>query len=236
MRNQCLGLIGGLGIGATMHYYRDLTMSSRASGQPLNLLIAHANLTQVFAYVRARDKKGLAHYLNEFICSMSAAGATIAAISAITPHLALDELHAICPLPIIGVFEPLKQAIAERGIRRVTVFGTGFVMGSGLFGRLPIVEIVMPQAQEVEIIDAIYTQLTVDGEAGDDHHTMLTMLAHAILTRERIDVIVLAGTEFSLVFKEANTDFPALDCARLHLSSIKQAIGIEKSARAEVKF
>jgi aspartate racemase len=36
--------------------------------------------------------------------------------------------------------------------------------------------------------------------------------------------VVLAGTELSLVFNEGNTDFPHLDCARLHIEAIVRGL------------
>jgi aspartate/glutamate racemase len=38
--------------------------------------------------------------------------------------------------------------------------------------------------------------------------------------RERLDAIVLAGTDFVVLFDEGNTEFPSVDCAALHLRAI----------------
>jgi aspartate/glutamate racemase len=51
-------------------------------------------------------------------------------------------------------------------------------------------------------------------------HRHLTSLAHTIVQRDRVDAIVLAGTDLTLVFNAHNTDFPYLDCAALHLQAI----------------
>jgi aspartate racemase len=65
--SRCLGLVGGLGVGATIHYYKELAKVHEARGRTLNLVIAHAETSRVFEYVRAGDRKSLAQYLVSFI-------------------------------------------------------------------------------------------------------------------------------------------------------------------------
>jgi aspartate racemase len=83
---RCLGLIGGLGVGATVHYYEKLVNAHEERGRRLDIVIAHADTSRVFEYVQARDCDGLAGYLNGFIRRLEAAGAELAATPAITPH------------------------------------------------------------------------------------------------------------------------------------------------------
>jgi aspartate/glutamate racemase len=48
----------------------------------------------------------------------------------------------------------------------------------------------------------------------------LTALANTLLRRDAVEAIVFAGTDLSLLFTDANTEFPYLDCAALHLQAI----------------
>src|ERR1700758_768894 len=98
-RNRCLGLVGGLGVGATIHYYEELAKAHEAKGRTLDIVIVHAETPRVFDYVQANDRDGLAAYLNGYIRRMKAAGAEVAAIPAVTPHFCLRELVATSPLP-----------------------------------------------------------------------------------------------------------------------------------------
>jgi aspartate/glutamate racemase len=54
----------------------------------------------------------------------------------------------------------------------------------------------------------------------DQQYNQLRQIAHTILERDKVEAIILAGTELSLLFNEANTDFPHIDAARLHVSAI----------------
>lgn len=148
--SRCLGLIGGLGVGAAVHYYERLAKGCEHRALTLDIVIANAHTPRVFSYVEARDRTGLAEYLNGYIRRMHAAGAEIAAIPAVTPHYCIDELVAMSPVPIMSIFNPMQDELARRAIHRLAIFGTRFVMESDFFGTLADVEIVRPRPEEIE--------------------------------------------------------------------------------------
>jgi aspartate racemase len=76
----------------------------------------------------------------------------------------------------------------------------------------------------VDTIHNTYFELASGGRGGEEHHKTLTALAHTLFERERLDAILLAGTDLSLVFNESNTDFPHVDCAQAHIRSILRSL------------
>jgi len=219
-QSRCLGLVGGLGVGATIHYYEKLAKAHEAQGRALNIVITHAETPRVFEYVQANDRDGLAEYLNGYIRRMKAAGAEVAAIPAVTPYFCVRELVATSPLPVVNIFDPIRQELAARHARRVALFGTRFVMDSALFGELDDVEIVRWRQDEGDFIHNTYVKLARTGIGTETQHTDLTALAQAMLRRDAVDAFILAGTDLSLIFNESNTGFPCVDCAELHLRAI----------------
>ena len=221
MKNgRCLGLVGGLGVGATIHYYRMLAKAHEERGRIPDIVIAHADTPRVFEYVQAGDREGLAEYLNTFLRRLKAAGAEVGAIPAVTPHYCVRELMATSPLPLFNIFEPLTKELAARGTQRVALFGTRFVMESGLFGLVDGVEFVHARPDEVDSIHNTYVELGREGKGTEEQHRKLTAIAHALRARDGVETIVLAGTDLSVLFNEGNTDFPCIDCAALHLEAI----------------
>jgi len=223
-KTRCLGMLAGLGVPAAVHYYKALALAAERHDHALEMVMVHAQTSRVFEYVDAGDRDGLAAYLNGFIVRLKAAGAEFAVVPAVTPHYCIRELSAISPLPVLSIFEPLIRELTARQIRRISVFGSGQVMRSGLYGLLSDVEVVSARADEVQYVQDTYLELLRTGVGTDEQHRGLTALAHTILERNRVEAIVLAGTDLSLVFNEANTDFPYLDCAALHLRAIEDAI------------
>lgn len=219
-KSRCLGLVGGLGVGATIYYYESLAKAHEARGCTLDIVIAHAETARVFEYVQADDRAGLADYLTSYIRRMKAAGAELAAIPAVTPHFCVSELIAASPIPVLTIFEPLVQELAARAFRRVCVLGTRFVIESSLFGQVRDVEIIKPKPAEVDYIHNTYAELARTGRGSEEQHRNLTSIAQTLVKRDGIDAVLLAGTDLALVFNDTNTDFPHLDCAALHVKAI----------------
>jgi aspartate racemase len=219
-KSRCLGLIGGLGVGATVHYYERLAKGCEKLGFQLDIVITNAQTSRVFEYVEGSDRDGLAEYLNGYIRRMKAAGAEIAAIPAVTPHFCVKELAAISSVPVVSIFEPLTGELAVRAARRVAIFGTRYVITAELFGALNEVEVIRPKPDEVDIIHNAYVDLAATGKGSTEKYEKLTALAKMLISRDGVDAIILAGTDLTLLFNETNTDFPHIDCAALHIESI----------------
>src|SRR6478735_10559654 len=146
-----IGLIGGLGVGATVHYYRELA-SAYGSGQPMDLVMSHASVARTTEYVSKGDRAGLAAYLAGFLSQLKRAGATIGVVPAVTPHFCIEELIAIAPIPVVDITTAIADHIRERNLSRVALFGTRFVIESDMFGRLPGVELVRLRGSEVDFV------------------------------------------------------------------------------------
>ena len=217
---KCLGLVGGLGVGAAVHYYTNLAKAHHAQGRTMELVMAHAEPPRVMEFIRAGDRDGLANYLNGYIQRMQAAGAEIAVVPAVTPHYCIRELLAVSPLPVLNIFDPLNRELATRGLKRVAVLGTRFTIETDLFGQVPGVAFSRPQPDEIDRIHEIYTRLALSGEATPEQHKQLTDVAHRLIECDRVDTVLLAGTDLALLFDETNTDFPHVDCAALHIRAI----------------
>ena len=219
-KGRCLGLVGGLGVGATVHYYQKLARAHEEQGRALDIVIAHAETSRVFEYVQASERDGLAEYLVGFISRLKAAGAEFAAVPAVTPHYCIRELVVASPLPLLNIFDPLADELAVRAIGRVAVFGTRYVMESSLYGFAGDVEIIRPTSEEMDTIHNTYLELLQKGEGTENQRRNLTAIAHTLGQRDGVDAIVLAGTDLGLLFNEKNTEFPYVDCAALHLNRI----------------
>jgi aspartate racemase len=218
---RCLGLIGGLGPGATVYYYRGLLAAHAAAGKAARLLIAHADVNHVRAFVENDDRAGLARYLASFISSLSAGGAEMGAIVAITPHICA-ELTAISPLPLIDIVSEVAAEIQARHLRRVALLGTRFTVESRMFGRLGV-DVIMPKASEIEQIHNTYMDALND-RSTPAQIDELRQLARTLISRDGADAVLIAGTDLSMVLNERNAGFPTIDCADVHIRVIAKKL------------
>jgi aspartate racemase len=220
MPENCFGLVGGLGVGAAIHYYKELAKAHDKLHVPLNLAMVHADMARMVQWAGAGDAMSMAHYVAGLFARLKAAGAAFAALPAVTPHLCIPELLPISPLPLVNLLEVVNDSLRSSGFRRVALFGTRFTVDSAMFGALTAVEVVRPRPQEIDYIHNVYFQLASTGAGGNAERDGLTRMADTLVQRDSVDAIILAGTDLTLIFDESNITFPHVDCARVHLDAI----------------
>lgn len=215
-----LGLIGGLGVGAAVIYYRALVAGCAERGLVPRMTIAHAHSPIALAYAGAGRIDDLGDYLAGFVRELEATGAELFAIPAVTPHVALPAIMRQVELPVVNMLEATAGRLRERGLSRVALFGTRFTIEGELFGALESFELVAPRPAEVDEIHRIYLELASDGRTSEANVETLRRIGRTICERDRAEAIVLAGTDLNLIFDEASAGFPALDCAAAHIDAI----------------
>jgi len=220
---RCLGLIGGLGPGATVHYYRELVAAHEKRARVPRLLIAHADIHRVYAAVTAKDFDGLARYLAGVIANLAAGGAEVSAIVAATPHICADQLVALSSLPLINMLTEVADAVRARGLKRVALLGTRFTIETRMFGCLDEIEVTTPHSDEIDRIHHIYSDF-VAGLGSDAQTEELRRLAQTFVTRDGAQAVLIAGTDLSMVFTQSNAGFPMIDCAGIHIDAIVQRL------------
>jgi aspartate racemase len=226
--SQAIGLIGGLGPGATIHYYERLTREFVARGVTPRLLISHADMKFVLERVGAGALDELADYFTEHVESLARAGADFVAIGAVAAHICAPQLRARISLPFVDLIDCTRSELSRRGARRIAILGTQFVMRSDMYGRLDGFEVMRLAAAALDLVHTNYMKIAaagaVEGSGADIEE--LRAIAQRCVRDQGADVVILAGTELSLAFQEADCGFPALDCARAHLDAmIARAMG-----------
>ena len=220
----CVGLIGGLGVGATVHYYEKIAAACKARGVIPDLVIAHADVDTGQGLVRAGKLDELADYLAGFIDRMARAGAEAAVIPAVTPHICIAQLLRRTRVPLINIVDPIGAELRTRRITRVALFGTVFTVEGGLWGQLAGVDIVKPRPDEIAFIGQAYQRI-LDTQKGNDADTAgLRRLAADLQRRDGVEAILLAGTDLAVIFDESNAGFLAIDVARLHIDAIVERL------------
>ena len=219
-QSKHFGLVGGLGVGATVLYYQGIAAACAERSIVPRLTVAHANAPTALAFVQAGKIEDLAAYLAGFVGELAASGASFFAIPAITPHICLPDLKRRVSLPMVDILQVTARRLRDRRLSRVALFGTKFTIDRNLFGALDAFDIVHPRDDEVDEIHRIYLALATKGQISTDDVARLRELAHTLCRRDRVEAIVLAGTDLNLVFSEANAGFPAVDCAAAHIDAI----------------
>ena len=219
------GFVAGLGMGAGIFYYRSLVKAHLTRGLSPSILMVHADVRRVMGHAAARETRELAAYLTGLLRQLASGGAQIGTIPAFSPQICAQELAEMTPLPLINLLDVIVAEVERRRIRRVAIFGARVTVETKLFGRLQNVDVVTPSPREVDLLSNVYVRIVEEEQSsGEDYYADLRALAHTLIDRERLDAILLAGTDLSFVFNPENTDFPRLDGARTHIDAIMREL------------
>ncbi len=215
-----IGLIGGIGLGATEFYYRRLVASFAARNAPLHLTIAHADVEIETANLLRDDRPAQAAIFADHARQLAGAGAQCVVIPSVAGHFCIREFEALSPLPPVNLLDAVAAHLAQRGLRRIGVLGTRTVMASRFYGRLPSVEIIPPPGSALDDVHEAYIRIALTGEVGAEQRALFDSMGHRLINEYGCEAIMLGGTDLSLVYKAQPPPFPFIHCAAIHVDAI----------------
>lgn len=215
-----IGLIGGIGLGATEFYHRRLVAGFAARNAPLHLTIAHADVGIETANLLSDNRAAQAAIFAAHARQLAGAGAECVVIPSVAGHFCIKEFEPLSPLPPVNLLDAVASHIAARGYRRIGVLGTRTVMASRFYGRLPAVEIIPPPGAELDTVHDAYINIALTGETGPEQRALFDDMGRRLLAHHGCEAVMLGGTDLSLVYRSSPPPFPYIHCADIHVEAI----------------
>jgi aspartate racemase len=217
-----LGIIGGIAPESTIQYYRLIVAAyreQRGDGTYPAIIINSIDLKRLLDLAAAERLAELTEYLLRELERLARAGADVALFASNTPHLVFEEVRRHAPIPLISIVEAACAAAEAQGLTRVGLLGTRFTMEArfypDVFARAGIT-VVSPDADERRWVHERYvTELIPAIFRAETRERMLALVAQ-MKTRDRIEGVVLGGTELPLLLRDAGGGVPLLDTTRIH--------------------
>ena len=219
-RTGRIGLVGGLALRAGVFYYEHIAQHYALDGRRLELVLGHADVGTVLGCVGAGDRVGLGRYLGGVANTLFDAGADLVAVTAVAPHLAIEEIAAVARGPVVDVLGLIPSALRAAGMKRVGVFGNRVVMETGVFGTVSPDMMVRPAPSVVDAVHEAYADIAANGKRGTGPEMRFLDEVARGLIGQGAEAIVLAGTDLSSFYAERAPAYPVLDVARLHIEEI----------------
>jgi len=214
-----IGLIAGIGPAATDFYYRGLIERHAASGVPLELTMAHADVREMSRNLVGRNPGRQAEIFAGLVRRMKAAGAQAAAITSMGGHFCVNELIALSPLPVLNAIPAVDTALAQGKFRKIGILGTRTVMESKLYGGIPSVEVVPTEGEALDLVHDNYVAMATIGHVTDVQRGVFLDAGRKLCARGA-EAIMLGGTDLFLAFAGHDPGFPVIDCADIHVDAI----------------
>jgi aspartate racemase len=227
MSERIAGIVGGLGPESTIDYYRTLIdrWRERAPGRGTpRVLIDSLDFDKGVELVSSGRLDELASWLGASLRRLAAGGATFGLVAANTPHIVFGPLRDASPIPLLSIVEVTRAAAIARGLRRLALLGTRFTMQASFYPdvfRGSGVDLVVPTGEEQQDIHRIYLGELVKGIFLEPSKQRLMDVVERLVSQERVDGVILAGTELPLVLRgDLLHGVPALDTTRLHVDAL----------------
>jgi aspartate racemase len=224
---KIIGIIGGLGPESTVDYYRQIIAAYREQqkdGSYPPIIINSIDLTKLRGFFEVNELGKAAEYLVDEVERLARAGAQCGLLSAVTPHIVFDDVSRQSPIPLVSIVEASCEAAKALGLKRLGLFGTRFTMQgrfySDVFSREGMALVVPEPVEQAYVHDKYFAEL-VNGSFLPETRKQFLAIADRMIEREKMEGLILGGTELPLLLREAtHQGIPLLDATRIHVQAI----------------
>ncbi|MEH6593019.1 MAG: aspartate/glutamate racemase family protein [Halioglobus sp.] len=221
-----IGLIGGIGPAATDYYYRHLIEKFSSRKKALELTIVHADTPTLLQNLEYNDVAAQVKIYKRLTQRLVSAGAECVVVTSVAGHFCIDAFKQESPLPVIDIIVEVDHAIKVRELARVGILGTRTVMETQFYSGISSAELISPTEGALNDVHSAYISMAASGDVTRDQRAVFDSNCEWLIREEKVEAIMLGGTDLALVYKEGQTKFPIVDCAAIHVESIvRYAIG-----------
>lgn len=226
-KTKTIGIIGGLGPGATVDYYEALIKEFSKINQPFDnpeMIIFSVNMSTLMKFLEKEKYDHAAGYLADCIQKLENAGVDFAVITANTPHLFFNEIQERVHIPLVSIVESCAENAKSLKLKKCGLFGTKFTMNNrfyhDVFNRYDI-EVIVPAEKEIIFINKkLFTELEL-GVFKEETKKELLEIVEEMKIRDHIDSLILGCTEFPIMFRDENyLGIPFLNTTKIHVEKI----------------
>ena len=228
---KTLGIVGGIGPESTIEYYRFILDGYRArvaDGSAPHIIIDSIDVNRGIAMLDANDLAALTDYLAGSLERLVRAGAQVALVAANTPHIVFGEVQARAAIPLISIVQATCDRARVLGLRRMALLGTGFTMRGRFYPEVferAGLELVSPNDEEKTLIHTVYIGELLKNQFLPETRTAILAIIERMRREEKIEAVILAGTELPLLLRGAEPEGLAfLDTTLIHVAAAVDAL------------
>jgi aspartate racemase len=219
-----IGLIGGIGPAAQDYYTRLLIAQFAAAKVPLELTTVHADAPTLLANLAANRYAEQAEIFGTLTDRLAVAGAGLVAVTSIAGHFCRQEFARRSSLPVVDMVDAVSTHIRQLGMSRIGILGTRAVMESQFYGGLSDVAVIAPGPSHIDQVHDAYVAMATAGTVTTAQRDVFKTAADRLIEDHGVEAILLGGTDLVLVFSEATSPLPVIDCAAVHAQTIARRV------------
>ncbi|WP_028585095.1 aspartate/glutamate racemase family protein [Desulfogranum mediterraneum] len=215
-----IGVIGGIGPAATDYYYRRLISEFARRKTALEMTIVHADPSTLLHNLERNDGGAQVEIYNRLTDRLASAGAKCVVVTSIAGHFCIDTFKENSPLQVIDILTEVNEAVKHRKLGRVGILGTRTVMETQFYSGISTAEVIPPIGRVLEDVHSAYVSMATAGYVTKPQRGVFDSACEWLIQEAEVDAIMLGGTDFALVYKESQSQFPIVDCAAIHVDAV----------------
>ena len=215
-----IGLIGGIGPAATDFYYRNLIKKFASGDANLDMTIVHADAPTLVKNLMDDNSDAQVAIYQGLTQRLKNAGAECVAITSIAGHFCIEKFSEKSVLPVIDLLSCVRVEIENKGYKKIGILGTKPVMESKFYSAVQSAEIVLPEGGLLDGVHNAYVKMATSGHASEEQKLVFDAACNQFITQNKVDAVMLGGTDLALVFTASNVDFAIVDCAAVHVEEL----------------
>ena len=114
----------------------------------------------------------------------------------------------------------VRAEVENKGYEKIGILGTKPVMESKFYSVIKSAEIVLPEGDLLEDVHNAYVEMATSGHASEDQKLVFDAACNQFITQNKVDAVMLGGTDLALVYNTNNVDFALVDCAAVHVEEL----------------
>lgn len=219
---KVIGLIGGMSWNSTLEYYRIINESvvQRLGGlHSARLILYNLDFEEIKKAQHESRWDDTANILVDAGNAVKRAGADFLVICTNTMHKVAEDVEEKVGLPLLHIVDVIGDAVRERGLHRIGLLGTRFLMEGHFYQeRLRdrfAIEVLAPGEDDMSVIhQIIYNELCEGKIKASSRRVCADIISK--LVNEGAEGIVLGCTELPLLVRPSEIHAPVFDTTRLH--------------------
>ena len=175
------------------------------------------SLAQYVSCLESGDLKGVGDLMLGSAHKLAKIGADFLICPDNTIHQSFDYVTGRSPLPWLHIAEVVAREAKHRGIKRIAVLGTRWLVDSDVY---PVklaevgIDFQRPTPGERDEVDRIIMDELVNSVFKDEATSFIQDVI-ARMGQDGCDAVVLGCTEIPLIISDSNSKLPTLDSTRL---------------------
>ena len=215
-----IGLIGGIGPAATDFYYRNLIERFASKRKNLDMTIVHADAPTLIKNLMEDNKDRQVAIYNDLTQKLKKAGANSVAITSIAGHFCIEKFKEKSVLPVVDLLYCVQKEVINKGYKRIGIIGTKQVMVSKFYSMITSAEVFIPEGSLLDKVHEAYSEMATLGLSNKEQREIFEKACNQFLTKNKVDAVMLGGTDLALIYRSENVDFELIDCAKIHVEEL----------------